>query len=128
MTPERIEQLVAQALAFDAVSDPRGQVEMTIRQAIKEASAVPEALAPSIEAIALKLEGMEEYTIARELRAAAALQSPPRRTDDPADPKSLLPGLQCARLTILNAEDTPIQPYAIQIIDRLIQQCGPQQP
>ena len=39
MTPERIEQLVNQALAFDAVSDPRGQIEMTVRQAIKEASA-----------------------------------------------------------------------------------------
>ena len=38
MTPERIEELVRQGLAFDAVSDPRGQVEMTIRQAIKEAS------------------------------------------------------------------------------------------
>ena len=34
----------------------------------------------------------------------------------------LLPGLQCARLTILNSEDTPIQPYAIQIIDRIIAQ------
>ena len=34
----------------------------------------------------------------------------------------LLPGLECARLTILNAEDIPIQPYAIQIIDRIIAQ------
>ena len=34
----------------------------------------------------------------------------------------LLPGLRCARLTILNAEDTPIQPYAIQIIDSIIAQ------
>jgi len=46
MTPERIEELVRQGLAFDAVADARGQIEMTIRQAIKEASATTEALLP----------------------------------------------------------------------------------
>ena len=42
MTPERIEELVSQALAYDAVSDPRGQIESTVRQAIREASVPPE--------------------------------------------------------------------------------------
>jgi hypothetical protein len=39
MTEERIGELVRQAMAAvkGAVSDPRGQIEMTIRQAVREA-------------------------------------------------------------------------------------------
>lgn len=52
ITEERIQELVRQALAYEAVSDPRRQIEMTIRAAARESAAAEnEACAKLCESV-----------------------------------------------------------------------------